>query len=177
MFLSQREALEQAFPDADRIEQQTYLLDDAQAEAISKLARSRLESRLIKIHTGRRGDEILGHAFIDVHRVRTLPEAFLVVLTPEGKVRSLRLLAFYEPPEYAPPERWLRLFDDKRLDPALKIGGDIHVIAGSTLSSRAVTDSVRRSLAAFEVLVRRDPAVAVREPPAAGKVGGGGGGR
>ena len=37
---------------------------------------------------------VLGYAVIDVHNVRTLPEAFMVVLSPEGEVRSLRLLAF-----------------------------------------------------------------------------------
>jgi len=55
--------------------------------------------------------------------------------------------------EYAPPERWLRQFEQRRLDPALRLGGEIHGIAGATLSAQAVTGAVRRALALFTVLI------------------------
>jgi len=172
VYLSQREALEQAFPDASRVEAETRVLDDARARAVESRAKARLETRLITVHTAFDAEgAVLGYAFIDVHPVRTLPEAFLVVLTPDGRVRSLRLLAFYEPPEYAAPERWLRLFLERDLDPSLRLGGAIHSIAGSTLTSRAVTSSVRRSLALYEVLLREDA------PPVAAEGGEDGGGR
>jgi hypothetical protein len=154
VYLSRQEAIAQAFPDAERVEERTVILDEAQTRAVEELARSPLESRIVKIYEGRRADRITGYAFIDVHTVRTLPEAFLVVVTPEGKVRQLRLLAFYEPPEYAPAERWLDQFDARGLDDRLRLGGAIHGIAGSTLSSRAVTGGVRRALALFEVVIR-----------------------
>ena len=153
VFYSQKEALELAFPEADRIDRRSVALDDDQAEAIETRARSRLESRIVTLFTGLRGDEVLGYAFIDVHNVRTLPEAFLVVLKPDGSIQSLRLLAFYEPQEYKPSDRWLRQFDDRRLEKSLRLGGEIHGIAGSTLSSHAVTGGVRRSLALYELLV------------------------
>jgi len=154
VYLSQEEALAQAFPEADRVEKRTVILDDAQAEAVERLARAPLESRLVTVHEGRKDGAALGYAFIDVHTVRTLPEAFLVVVSPEGEVQMLRLLAFYEPPEYAPPEAWLEQFDARGLTKELRLGGTIHGIAGSTLSSRAVTSGVRRALALFEVVVR-----------------------
>ena len=167
VFLSKREALEQAFPDADSIDSKTVVVDDARASEIEKRAQARLETRLVTIHTGMKDGEPMGYAFIDVHPVRTLPEAFLIVVSPEGRVRELKLLAFYEPPEYAPSERWLRLFDDRQLDAKLSLGGEIHTIAGSTLSSRAVTESVRRSLASWEVLVV-DAVARSDEKPASG---------
>lgn len=154
VFLSQREALELAFPGADRIEKRSVVLDDAQARAVEALSGAALESRLVTLHEGFAGETRLGYAVIDVHNVRTLPEAFLVVLSPEGVVQGLRLLAFYEPPEYKPTERFLAQFDARALGPELRLGGDIHGIAGSSLSSRAVTTGVRRSLALYEVLVR-----------------------
>ncbi len=88
VFLSRSEALALAFPDADRIEDESILLGDEQAGQIERLAKSRLESRLVRIHRGYRQNELLGYAIIDVHNVRTLPEAFLVVLSPEGAVRN-----------------------------------------------------------------------------------------
>jgi hypothetical protein len=160
VFLSQREALALAFPGADRVEKKSVLLDDAQAEIVAKLSGAPLESRLVTLHQGFRGDTLLGYALIDVHTVRTLPEAFLVVLTPEGRVAGLRMLAFYEPSEYRPPERFLDQFDARTLEPELRLGGAIHGIAGSSLSARAVTTGVRRSLALYQVLVG-NPAGAV----------------
>jgi len=154
VLLSQREALALAFPGADRIEKKSSLLDDAQARSVEQLSGAALESRLVTLHAGWRGDELLGYALIDVHTVRTLPEAFLVVLSPDGIVENLRLLAFYEPSEYKPGERFLAQFDARGLDPELRLGGAIHGIAGASMSARAVTTGVRRSLALYQVLVR-----------------------
>ena len=91
----------------------------------------------------------------------------MVVVTPEGDVQSLRVLAFYEPEEYRPPDRWLTQFQAERLRDDLRLEGRIHGIAGATLSARAVTAGVRRSLALFEVLVKRPDRVAGGAPAAA----------
>ena len=69
----------------------------------------------MNVYRGYRGSELLGYAFIDVHNVRTHPEAFLVVLSPEGAVESLRVLAFHEPLEYMPTDRWYEQFQEKSL--------------------------------------------------------------
>jgi len=153
VFYSKTEALALAFPEADRVDDKSLLLGDEQAHRVEELAKSRLESRLVRIYTGYRGSEVLGYAFIDVHTVRTLPEAFLVVLTPSGAVRNLRLLAFHEPLEYMPSARWYQQFEAKTLAQPLRLGGDVHGIVGATLSSRAATEGVRRALALYQVVV------------------------
>jgi Na+-translocating ferredoxin:NAD+ oxidoreductase RnfG subunit len=159
VFLSRKEALAWAFPDAEVGERITVLTSE-QASAVETLARAPLESKIVKLYTAREDDAVVGYAFIDIHTVRTQPEAFLVVLTPEGSVRSLRVLAFYEPEEYLPPGRWLEQFDAARLGRDLRVGGAIHGIAGATLSARAVSAGVRRSLALWQVLVGRADAPA-----------------
>ncbi len=165
VFLSQREALALAFPGADRIEKKSVVLDESQVQAVERLSGAELESKLVTLHQGYRGEQLLGIALIDVHTVRTLPEAFLVVLSPEGRVAQLRMLAFYEPPEYRPTGRFLAQFDASELGPELRLGGAIHGIAGSSLSARAVTTGVRRSLALYQVLVRAEgKAVALGSP-------------
>ena len=173
VYYSKSEALASAFPGADQVESRTVVLKDELAAAIESLAKARLESRLITIYTGVKDDGIVGYAFIDIHTVRTLPEAFLIVLSPDGHVSSLRLLAFYEPSEYKPSERFLAQFDARALDPELRLGGAIHGIAGASLSSRAVTTSVRRSLALYQVLVRDGSgAIELGSTPAPGAAGG-----
>lgn len=160
VFLGRREALELAFPGADRIEDESVLLGDSEAGRIEAISRSPLDSRLVKIYRGFRGDELLGYAFIDVHNVRTRPEAFLVVLSPQGEVASLRVLAFHEPLEYMPTERWYTQFESKSLAAPMRLGSDIHGIVGATLSARATTRGVRRALAFYEVVVKRADAIA-----------------
>jgi Na+-translocating ferredoxin:NAD+ oxidoreductase RnfG subunit len=154
VFHSRSEALELAFPEADRVEDQTYVLRDDQVDAIEALSHCQLDTKLVKVYTGYRGSDVLGYAFIDVHNVRTLPEAFLVVLGPKGDVRTLRVLAFHEPLEYKPSDRWYTQFEEKTLDSQLRVGRDVHGIVGATLSARATTRGVRRALALYEVVVQ-----------------------
>jgi Na+-translocating ferredoxin:NAD+ oxidoreductase RnfG subunit len=154
VYHSRVEALDLEFPDAERIESETHVLSDLQVARVQELSRGPVDSKLVKLYTGMKGDEVLGYAFIDIHTVRTLPEAFMVVLTPEGEVRSLRLLAFHEPLEYQPTRRWYDQFDRKSLEQPLRVGGDIHGVVGATLTARATTRGVRRALALYDVLVR-----------------------
>ncbi|MGE4602101.1 MAG: hypothetical protein AAEJ65_04275, partial [Planctomycetota bacterium] len=106
---------------------------------IQRLAKSPIETKLIKIYKAVRDGGVIGYALIDIHNVRTLPEAFMVVLTPEGAVRSLRVLAFHEPLEYKPTKRWYRQFTNKSREAPLRLGGDVHGVVGATLSARATT--------------------------------------
>jgi hypothetical protein len=157
VFYSRNQALQIAFPEAERIEDETFVLTDAQAERIGALAQAPLDSKLVKIYRGFHGDQLLGYAVIDIHNVKTMPEAFMVVLTPEGTVRSVRVLAFHEPLEYLPNDRWYQQFDEKTLASPLRLGGDIHGVVGATLSARATTRGVRRALAYYRVLVKNEP--------------------
>ena len=156
VFYSQSEALALAFPNAEKVESNTFVLDEDQVERIESLAKCELGSKLVKIYTGMREGKVLGYALIDVHNVRTLPEAFMVVLNPSGEVRSLRVLAFHEPLEYKPTNRWYNQFDNQSIDAPLRVGGDIHGVVGATLSTRATTRGVRRALAYYEVLLQSE---------------------
>jgi Na+-translocating ferredoxin:NAD+ oxidoreductase RnfG subunit len=153
VFYSQSEALEWAFPDADEVASELFVLDDEQVERIQALAKCQLDSKLVKIYKGISHGGVIGYAVIDIHNVRTLPEAFMIVLNPLGEVRSLRVLAFHEPLEYKPTNRWYRQFDRKSLGAPLRVGGDVHGVVGATLSARATTRGVRRALAFYEVLI------------------------
>lgn len=154
VFASQNQALSEAFPDATRIDRKTMILKKAQVSAIESRTGVEVESKIVVLHVAYREDELLGYAHIDVHTVRTQPEAFLVVLTPEGRVRTVRILAFHEPLDYLPTDRWYGQFADKGKEDGLRVGRDIHGVVGATLSARAAADGVRRMIAYFDVLLR-----------------------
>ena len=153
-FYSKEEALALAFPQADQVDQRSFFLTDEQAQQVATLAAAPVESKLATFYIGQKSDAVIGYAFIDTHLVRTQPETFLIVLSPTGVIQKVFVLAFYEPEEYLPAERWLRQFDQQVLSPELQLRQKIHGIAGATLSARAITSGVRRALALFQVLLR-----------------------
>lgn len=156
VFSSQNQALREAFPESTRIERETHVLRGTEVEQIAALAGGDVRTKLVVIHTAYRGDEILGYAHIDVHTVRTQPEAFMVVLEPSGVVRSVRILAFHEPLDYLPTDRWYSQFAGKTRDDGLRVGRDVHGVVGATLSARAAAHGVRRTLAYWEVLLKSE---------------------
>ena len=156
VFYAKDEALKLAFPEADRIETRTFILAEPQLKKAEQMARTRIDSKLFTFYVGRKKGETLGYAAIDSHIVRTLPETFMVVLSPEAEVRMAVILAFHEPPEYLPSERWLEQFRGKELAPELWIGRNIAGIAGSTLSAHAMAQGIRKILALFQILIIKE---------------------
>ncbi len=153
VLLAKDEALAKAFPDADRIEERAVFLTAAQKASVERQAGTALESQLWTIFVGWRGTEILGYAIIDHPVVRTLPAAFMVRLAPDGTVRRVEILAFYEPAEYMPTEQWVGQFDNRKLDDDLALRHGIQGLTGATLSAVALTAGVRRVLAIFHEVV------------------------
>ena len=163
-YYSKDEALALAFPDADAIHPKSAFLTEAQAAAVAKRTGTKPESLLFSYYVGERDGQVVGYAVIDTHIVRTLPETFLAVLTPEGTVKQLILLAFYEPPEYQPSERWLAQFQGRALTGAgWRLGHDIHGISGATLTARAIPEALQKVLLLYE-LVMAPAAPAAKAP-------------
>jgi len=153
VFYSKDEALHAAFPDAESIEKETLFLTDEQAKQVEGLAKVKLDSKMITVHTGKRNQKVLGYAMIDIHIVRTQLEAVMIVLSPDGSVESTLILAFHEALDYLPSARWLRQFSNRTLTPDLALNQAIAAISGATLSAYGVTDSARRALAVYQVMI------------------------
>lgn len=155
VFHAKDEALQMAFPGGTAITQRTIFLDDAQMAAIRERTGSALDSKLFTYYEGRRDGELVGYAVIDTHTVRTLPETFLVVLSPEGAITRVVVLAFYEPPEFLPADRWLAQFKGRQLtDGAWRVGRDVHGISGATLTAHAVNEGLQRILVLHRLVMR-----------------------
>ena len=153
VFLARDEALHLAFPDAERVEPRDVVLTAEQHQHIEKLAGARLDSDLVTIYVAWKAGQPSAYAVFDTHTVRTFPETFLVVLTADGAVSGAHILAFHEPEEYMPTDRWLERFKGQRLSEDLQVGRGVAAITGSTLSTRAVTSGIRRVLAIWDVVI------------------------
>lgn len=165
-FLTQDEALRLAFPEPAEIERRTAYLDEPRLSRARELAGPDVEVRqtVVTYYVGCREGELVGTAYFDVHRVRTLPEVLMLVVSPSGTLDRIEILKFQEPREYVAPERWLAQLEGKALGPDLSLKGDIINLTGATLTSRAVTGAARRVLALHRVI---DPGSSPESRPGA----------
>ena len=151
VLLTQEEALGEVFSGAE-VERQTEFLSEEQVAEIQERAGSELGSRIVIRYRGTREGQLVGTAYFDAHLVRTLPETIMVLLGREGSVQRVEVLSFEEPRDYLPRARWFEQFHGKLLDDDLALNRSIRGVTGATLSSRAVTQAVRRILATHRVL-------------------------
>ena len=103
-------------------------------------------------YVARKEGAALGVAFFDAHPVRTLPEVLMIVVGVESRIRRIEVVRFAEPPEYRPPDGWLRQFESRALDPELAHRRGVANITGATLTARAVAAAARRILALHAVI-------------------------
>lgn len=151
VLLTQEQALALAFGEPGRARRQTAYLTEAQAEAVEKRAGTPPASRVVVYYEGETAAGAARTAYFDTHMVRTLPETVMVVVG-DGKVVRVDILSFDEPEDYLPSRRWLEQFDGRPLDDEMSTRRAIRAVTGATLSSRAVTATVRRALATHQVL-------------------------
>lgn len=142
-------AAREMFPEAERIEAKDVLLTDEMARRIEELARARVTERLVTFYVARRAGAVLGYGVIHSHVVRTKRETLSIAFEPDGRIRRIRVLAFLEPEEYRPPDRWLAQFEGKGPGDPLATGRDIAPITGATLTARGIAEQSRWLLQAL----------------------------
>jgi len=156
VYLTLDEALRLHFNHANSVERRILFLTDEQVKKIQAQAKARVESKLVTYYIARDNKGVNGYAFIETHIVRTMPETFMVILNPDGSVREVEMLAFYEPEDYLPSKRWLALFRDKTLQSDLWLKRGIQNIVGATLSAQCVAEGIRKILALYELAIPKE---------------------
>ena len=153
VFLTQEEALKLAFPEPASPERRTAYLTADQAERIREAAGTTPPARVVVYYAGGADPNRPITAWFETHVVRTLEETVMIVVGPEGKASRVDILSFDEPEDYLPKRRWLDQFTGRPLDDDLSTKGVIRAVTGATLSSRAITEAVRRALATRAVVM------------------------
>ena len=148
------EALTLAFPDAE-VERQSVFLSDGELARVAAASGVDGQPALVTRYVADGGEA--GSAYLDTHRVRTLPETLLVVVGADGSLRRIEVVRFREPIDYLPSRRWYEQFEGMRLDRELELHRAIRPITGATLTARATTDTARRLLAVHKVLEEGAP--------------------
>ena len=145
------EALELAFPGCE-VERTTVYLKKQHKRRIAKLSGEKWTKGVVFPYVATKDGKLVGTAYFDVHRVRTVRETVMIVIDTEQKIRRIEVLAFAEPKDYLPRARWYAQFVGRKLDDRLRLKRAIKGVTGATLTARATTGAARRILALHKVL-------------------------
>ena len=149
VYLTTEQAQKAMFPGAS-FQADTRTLTPEQAAAIAKTSgETPLSKTLLAWRVSTGGwfivDRVVGkHEFI----------TFALGLDATGAVKDIEILDYRE--SYGDQVRgaaWRAQFTGKRNGAPLKLGADIRNISGATLSSKHVTDGVRRLLATYAIVL------------------------
>lgn len=150
--MTQDQALKSAFPAGTTVVRQPLFLSKAQLAAAKKASGVEFDDELMVRYVGRRGSEVVGYVYFDAHRVRTLPETLMFVITPDARIQRIEILSFSEPTDYFPKERWIEQFHGQKLGDNLSLRKEIRPISGATLTGRAITNASRKILAIHQAV-------------------------
>ncbi|MEY3106167.1 MAG: hypothetical protein RIT35_330 [Pseudomonadota bacterium] len=157
IYYSKNEAMELAFGKGTEIESLSLFPDEEQITKIEQVAKIKLDSGLFTFYVGRSQNKILAYAAIETTNVRTKPETLMIVLTPDGALRDVHVLAFHEPAEYQPPDGWFKKLYNRPLA-ELEINKGVDGISGATLSTHSAINSIRKVMTIYQVMIKnKDP--------------------
>lgn len=157
VLLSPFDALKQNLGETIEIEKKNIILSSDEAEKIASLAQSKLDTKIYKTFRAMEGEKVVAYGILVMHKVRSKNTAVLSIITPNGVLKGIEIIAFNEPMEYIPSSHWMKVLENKTLTPGLNVGKDVPTITGSTLSARAATKAARIALALFEVKYHTAP--------------------
>ncbi|MDE0839873.1 MAG: FMN-binding protein [Kiritimatiellae bacterium] len=150
------DAIARLFPRAT-FKEATILLSAEERQAAGDLLGRPVEQALVSYFQIQTENGRSVSAYLDAHRVRTLPETLMLSVAQDGTIVSVDVLAFREPQDYMPRRAWYAQFSAKKFNPKLQLNRDIQGITGATLTGRATVKATRKMLCVHKVLQRRKP--------------------
>jgi len=137
------------------ISKKNKLLNAQQASQVSKLARAKLKTKIYRIFKITKDGKSIAYGVLTLNKMRSKDAAILFIINLKGEIISVQTVAFNEPPEFAPSQKWQELFLSKNISNTLRVGKDIPTLTGATLSARGYAQGARIALAVFEVLFKK----------------------
>lgn len=173
VYLSADEALKLAFPSASRF--------DAVEVPVSPEVRAALSGKLGEPFTAEHvevkraftseggAEKLAGRAVLNDDVGKYRPITYLVAVDPAGKVVRVELLVYRESHGGQVRGRgFLEQYEGKGSGDPIRVGKDITSISGATLSARAVSKGVKRTVLLLEALDAAGAAAGAASAPASG---------
>ncbi len=153
-YLSVEQAQKLCFPEASQFVPANVIFTPANVAAIEKRSGQKVRTRGEQVWRAMQGDQPAGFFIVDYVIGKHEAIDYAVALDPQGKVRRVEILQYRE--SYGGEvanHAWLAQFIGKGGGDSLVPGHDITIISGATLSSRHVTEGIKRVLAIHDLLL------------------------
>jgi Na+-translocating ferredoxin:NAD+ oxidoreductase RnfG subunit len=153
IYLTIPAAQQALFPGA-RFVEHSLALSDMQRKAIARAAGAPGYEKVQRVWEARSGSGRIGWFIVDRVIGKHDFITYALALSADGTIRGVEILDYRE--SYGGEIRnpnWRRQFVGKRPGAMLRLDKDIKNISGATLSSRHVTDGVRRLLVTYQILL------------------------
>ena len=137
-----------------KVAKKNILLTIAKADVVHKQAQMKKGSKIFRTFTISKDDKNIAYAILISRPVRTKDAAILYMISPQGVIENVEVVAFNEPPEFTPSRQYIDQFKGKTNQDTLRVGKDIPTVTGATMGARNVTDGARLALAVFDMLFK-----------------------
>ena len=154
VYLTIQAAQQAMFPGARFVEHDLAFTPD-QRKAIARGSGVGSFDKVQRVWDVRSGNGRAGWFIVDRVLGKHEMITYAVGLSPDGTVKRVEILEYRE--TYGGEVRnpnWRQQFVGKRSGSQLQLGKDIRNISGATLSSRHVTDGIRRLLVTWDLLLK-----------------------
>ncbi len=155
LLLSPFDAMKMNFGEAIEVEKKNILLNNDEAQKVQELATTKLDTKIYRIFRAYENGQLQGYGILVTQKVRSKQTAILSIITLEGVLKTIEIIAFNEPMEYIPSSHWIKVLQNRTLTPSFNLGKEIPTVTGSTLSARAATKAARIALALYEVKFKK----------------------
>jgi len=126
-------------------------LSTAQVDEIARIAGVPVPNRTLRLWRAPDGAAFIVDAVIGKHEAI----GYAVGINPDGRVRAVEILDYREAYGWeVRNQKWRQQFIGKGASDPVLLDRDIRNLSGATLSSRHVTDGVRRLIATYAVALR-----------------------
>lgn len=150
VYMSLQQAQQAMFP-GQALTPRFHTLQPGEIGAIKKVSGASPLSKTVQAWKASDGGWFILDRVVGKHEFIT----YAVALTPDGAVKRIEILEYRE--TYGGEVRnagWRQQFVGKKFGAPVTLGKDIKNISGATLSSRHITDGVRRLLATWQLVLR-----------------------
>lgn len=149
ILISPLDAMKQSYGDDAVIVKKNTLLSKAQALKIQKESKTKLDSKIFRVYKATKESQLLGYGILINKKVRSKNAVVLYFISKDSILKSIEIVAFNEPVEYLPSNKWNSQFQDISTDKMLRVSKEIPTITGATLSARSITDGSRVAFAFY----------------------------
>ncbi|MEK2644184.1 FMN-binding protein [Bdellovibrio sp. BCCA] len=155
-YFTTEQAQKVLFPEADTFVANPVTLTDEQKEKIEEIAKVRQRKKEVPAWRAEKKGKLLGWFIIDEVIGKHEFITYSVAISPEGKVLGLEIMSYRETKGgQVRDSSWRKHFAGKTISDPFKLDVDIPNISGATLSSRNITDGVKRLLSFHKIVLQK----------------------